>query len=53
MQRLDGRNAVIVGIANEHSIAWGCAKALREAAANLAITFLNAKAEPFVRPLAE
>lgn len=50
---LQGQKALIVGIANEHSIAWGCAKALRDQGADLAITYLNAKAEPHVRPLAE
>ena len=50
---LQGKKGLIVGIANEHSIAHGCAKALREAGAELAITYLNAKAEPYVRPLAE
>lgn len=53
MFSLAGRKALIVGIANEHSIAWGCAKALKAQGAELAITWLNAKAEPFVRPLAE
>ncbi|MGB1540377.1 MAG: enoyl-ACP reductase FabI, partial [Rickettsiales bacterium] len=42
-----------VGIANDRSIAWGCARAFRENGAELAITYLNAKAEPYVRPLAE
>ncbi|MDE2165626.1 MAG: enoyl-ACP reductase FabI [Alphaproteobacteria bacterium] len=50
---LDGKKGLIVGIANEHSIAFGCAEAFRRAGAELAITYLNAKAEPFVRPLAE
>lgn len=50
---LEGKRGLVVGIANEHSIAYGCAKAFREAGASLAITYLNAKAEPFVRPLAE
>ncbi len=50
---LDGKRALVVGIANENSIAWGVAEALREAGADLAITYLNAKAEPHVRPLAE
>lgn len=53
MFSLDGRKALVVGIANEHSIAWGCAAALRAQGADLAITYLNEKAEPFVRPLAE
>ncbi len=50
---LDGKKGLIVGIANEHSIAFGCAEVFRRAGAELAITYLNAKAEPFVRPLAE
>jgi enoyl-[acyl-carrier protein] reductase I len=50
---LKGLNALVVGVANEHSIAWGIAMALREAGAELALTYLNEKAEPFVRPLAE
>ena len=53
MFSLAGQKALIVGIANEHSIAYGCAKAFREQGADLAITYLNAKAEPFVRPLAQ
>jgi enoyl-[acyl-carrier protein] reductase I len=50
---LKGQKALIVGIANEHSIAYGCAQALKTQGADLAITWLNQKAEPFVRPLAE
>lgn len=50
---LRGRRGLVVGIANEHSIAYGCAAALRGFGAELAITWLNAKAEPHVRPLAE
>jgi enoyl-[acyl-carrier protein] reductase I len=37
---------LIAGIANEHSIAYGCAKAFHNAGTELAITYLNAKAEP-------
>lgn len=50
---LSGKHGLVVGIANEHSIAYGCACALHEAGAKLAITYLNSEAEPFVRPLAE
>lgn len=50
---LQGKRGLVVGIANEHSIAYGCAKAFAEEGASLAVTYLNAKAEPFVRPLAE
>jgi enoyl-[acyl-carrier protein] reductase I len=49
---LQGKRGLIVGIANESSIAYGCARMLRGAGAEVAITYLNAKAEPFVRPLA-
>ncbi|MDT8853642.1 enoyl-ACP reductase FabI [Paracoccaceae bacterium Fryx2] len=50
---LEGHKALIVGVANEQSIAWGCARALRAQGADLAITYLNDRAEPYVRPLAE
>ena len=53
MFSLLGQKALVVGIANEQSIAWGCAQALRTQGADLAITWLNAKAEPHVSPLAE
>lgn len=50
---LQGKKALVVGIANEHSIAYGCAKAFRELGADLAITYINEKSKPFVAPLAE
>jgi enoyl-[acyl-carrier protein] reductase I len=50
---LKGKKALVVGIANEHSIAYGCAKAFREVGAELAVTFLNEKARPHVEPLAK
>lgn len=50
---LAGKRALVVGVANEHSIAWGVAAAMAAAGAELAITYLNTKAEPYVRPLAE
>ncbi len=50
---LAGKRGLVVGIANSHSIAAGCAAAFRQAGADLAITYLNEKAEPFVRPVAE
>ncbi len=49
---LAGAKALVVGIANDSSIAWGCAKALRELGADLAVTYLNEKARPHVEPLA-
>ncbi len=51
--KLHGKVGLVLGIANQHSIAHGCAKAFREAGAELAISFLNEQAEPYVRPLAE
>ncbi|TKD25214.1 enoyl-ACP reductase FabI [Rhodobacter capsulatus] len=53
MFSLEGQKALVVGIANEHSIAFGIARALRAQGADLAVTWLNDKAEPHVRPLAE
>jgi enoyl-[acyl-carrier protein] reductase I len=50
---LAGKRGLVVGIANDQSIAFGCAQALRAAGAELAVTYVNAKAEPHVRPLAE
>jgi len=49
---LRGKKALVVGIANEHSIAYGCASAFRELGAELAITYLNEKAKTYVEPLA-
>ena len=52
-QVLSGRKALVIGIANESSIAYGCAKAFRELGADVAITYLNEKAKRFVEPLAQ
>lgn len=49
---LNGKVGLVVGIANEHSIAYGCAKQFSAVGGELAITYLNDKAEPYVRPLA-
>jgi len=49
---LKGKKALVAGIANEHSIAYGCASAFRELGADLAVTYLNEKAKPHVEPLA-
>jgi enoyl-[acyl-carrier protein] reductase I len=48
---LTGHKSLIVGIANDQSIAYGCAEAFRTAGADLAITWLNEKARPHVEPL--
>jgi enoyl-[acyl-carrier protein] reductase I len=49
---LKGARALVVGIANEHSIAYGCAHAFATLGAELAITYLNEKSKPYVEPLA-
>src|SRR4029453_8840111 len=48
---LSGHKSLIVGIANDQSIAYGCAEAFSGAGAELAITWLNDKARGFVEPL--
>jgi enoyl-[acyl-carrier protein] reductase I len=49
---LKGKRGLITGIANDQSIAWGCAKAFRALGAELAVTYLNDRAKPHVEPLA-
>jgi enoyl-[acyl-carrier protein] reductase I len=50
---LAGKKALVIGIANDSSIAYGCAKAFRELGADIAVTYLNEKAKRFVEPLAQ
>jgi enoyl-[acyl-carrier protein] reductase I len=50
---LSGRKGLVVGIANEHSLAWWAARHFHNAGAELAVTYLNDKAKPFVEPLAQ
>jgi enoyl-[acyl-carrier protein] reductase I len=50
---LEGRKGLVTGIANDQSIAWGCAQAFRRLGADLAVTYLNDKARPHVEPLAQ
>jgi len=50
---LKGFKALVVGIANQYSIAYGCAKAFRALGADLAITYINEKTKTYVEPLAE
>ena len=49
---LEGKRGLIIGIANDRSIAWGCAKAFHALGADLAVTYLNDKAKKYVDPLA-
>jgi len=48
-----GLKALVVGIANQYSIAYGCAKAFRGLGADLAITYVNERTKTYVRPLAK
>src|SRR4029077_17591110 len=50
---LKGKKALVTGIANDQSIAWGCAKAFHAFGAEVAITYLNEKAKRSVEPLAK
>ena len=50
---LTGSKALVVGVANQHSIAYGCAKAFREMGADLAITYVDEKTRTYVEPLAK
>ena len=50
---LAGKKGVVLGIANEHSIAYGCARAFKDLGADLAVSYLNDKAKPYVEPLAQ
>jgi enoyl-[acyl-carrier protein] reductase I len=51
-QPLAGLKALVIGIANDRSIAYGCARAFRRRGAELPITYLNDRARPHVEPLA-
>src|SRR5581483_11580767 len=53
MPLLSGKKAMIFGVANERSIAWGIAQALHREGAELGFTFLGEALEKRVRPLAE
>lgn len=50
---LEGRKGLVVGIANDKSIAYGCAKALRELGADLCVTYMNEKSLQYMGPLAD
>ncbi|NIA71355.1 enoyl-ACP reductase FabI [Pelagibius litoralis] len=50
---LKGKKGLVVGIANEHSIAAGCAQVFRASGAELCITYQSEKSRKFVKPVAE
>jgi enoyl-[acyl-carrier protein] reductase I len=53
MGLLDGRNALVFGVANDHSIAWGIAKAFHDEGATVGFSSVESLIERRVRPLAE
>jgi len=53
MGLLEGKRALIFGVANDHSIAWGIAKAMHDQGAQLAFSYAGEALERRVRPLAE
>ena len=52
MMLLEGKTALVFGVANDHSIAWGIAKSLHEHGARLAFSYAGEALERRVRPLA-
>jgi len=50
---LTGKKGLVVGIANDESIAYGCALRFKELGAIQAITYQSEKSKPFIEPLAE
>ena len=50
---LKEKKVLVTGIANDQSIAWGCAKAFHAFGAEVAVTYLNDKSKPYVEPLAK
>jgi enoyl-[acyl-carrier protein] reductase I len=53
MGLLDGKNALIFGVANDHSIAWGIAKAFHDEGADVGFSSIESLVERRVKPLAE
>jgi len=53
MGLMSGRNILVFGVANKHSIAWGIAKALHAHGAHIALSFAGPKLAHRVRSLAE
>ena len=49
---LSGRKGLVVGVSNEHSLAWTAAQAFHRAGAELAMTYHTERSRSFVEPLA-
>lgn len=50
---MQGKKGLVMGVANDRSIAWGCAQSLAREGARLAFSYQSPKAEPYVLPLFE
>jgi len=53
MFSLKGKKGLVLGVANDHSIAWGCARAAQSLGADVVATCLNDKARSYVEPLTQ
>jgi enoyl-[acyl-carrier protein] reductase I len=53
MKLLEGKTALVFGVANDHSIAWGIARAMHDQGARIALSYAGEVLERRVRPLAE
>lgn len=53
MKLFENKIALVVGVANSHSIAAGCAHAFANAGAEVALTYVNEKAKAYVQPVAD
>jgi enoyl-[acyl-carrier protein] reductase I len=53
MGLLEGKRALIFGVANDHSIAWGIARALHDEGAEIGFSSIESLIDKRVRPLAE
>ncbi|MFZ4762110.1 MAG: enoyl-ACP reductase FabI [Alphaproteobacteria bacterium] len=49
---LTGKKALVIGVANAASLAFGCAQQLKQAGADIALTYLNEKTKNYIQPLA-
>ena len=50
---LTGKKGLILGVANNSSIAWGCARLFHDMGAELVVPCLNDKARKYVEPLTQ
>ena len=50
---LQGKKGLVLGLANDHSIAWGCARQAQALGAQVVASCLNDKARPYVEPLTQ